>query len=133
MLISFSLETKAKSQFINISAKVREIVAGSGVSSGTAHVFVPHTTAGVTINENADPLVIHDILGDLERLSPISQIYYRHGEGNSAAHLRASLFGSCQTIIVENGEPLLGTWQGIYFCEFDGPRRRTVHVRVSGE
>jgi secondary thiamine-phosphate synthase enzyme len=133
MLNSFSLETKAKSQFINISAKVREIIAGSRVQSGIARVFIPHTTAGVTINENADPSVIHDILGDLERLAPISQVYYRHSEGNSAAHLRASLFGSCQTIIIDHGEPLLGTWQGIYFCEFDGPRRRTVHVKVSSE
>jgi secondary thiamine-phosphate synthase enzyme len=133
MLTSFSLETHARSQFINISAKVKEIVAGSGVRSGIARVFVPHTTAGVTINENTDPSVIHDILGDLERLAPMSQIYYRHSEGNSAAHLRASLFGSSQTIIVDEGELLLGTWQGIYFCEFDGPRRRTVHVKVSSD
>jgi secondary thiamine-phosphate synthase enzyme len=96
-------------------------------------VFVPHTTAGITINENADPAVIHDILLDLDRLAPISQSYYRHGEGNSASHLKASLFGSCQTVILDEGELLLGTWQGIYFCEFDGPRRRTVHVKVSAD
>ncbi len=133
VLKSFCIETRARFQFIGISDEVRRIIRDSGVGSGIARIFVPHTTAAVTINENADPSVIRDILADLERLAPLSQIYYKHGEGNSSAHLRASLFGSCQTVIIENGEPLLGTWQGIYFCEFDGPRRRTVHVKVSGD
>lgn len=131
MLVSFSLETKARSELINMTAKVREIIKASAVRSGIVRVFIPHTTAAVTINENADPSVVQDILSDLDRLAPLSQIYYRHGEGNSAAHLRASLIGACQTIFVNDGEPLLGTWQGIYFCEFDGPRRRTVHVKVT--
>jgi secondary thiamine-phosphate synthase enzyme len=133
MLRSFTIETRAAGQLINISEDVRGILRNSGVQSGVVRVFVPHTTAAVTINENADPTVVHDILEDLDRLVPISQTYYRHREGNSAAHLKASLIGACQTIVVEGGEALLGTWQGIYFCEFDGPRRRTVHVKVTGD
>jgi len=132
MVETFTIETRAGSQLIDITDRVRAAVRASGVASGVARVFVPHTTAAVTINENADPAVIHDILADLDRLIPRDQPYYRHGEGNSASHLKSSLLGSCQTLLVDNGSLVLGTWQGIYFCEFDGPRTRRVHVQVTG-
>jgi secondary thiamine-phosphate synthase enzyme len=129
---TLSVRTERHAQFIEITGMVQDVVRKSGVASGVARVFVPHTTAAVTINENADPDVVHDILADLDRLVPRSQGYYRHGEGNSASHLKASLIGSCQTVLVEEGRLVLGTWQGIYLCEFDGPRTRRVHVKVSG-
>lgn len=120
--------TKAQ-EFINITSKVREEVRKSGVEDGMAVVFIPHTTAGVTINENADPDVVFDILSDLNRVFPeINE--HRHMEGNSHAHIKASLFSSSATIIIENGELKLGTWQGIYFCEFDGPRNRNFYVKI---
>jgi secondary thiamine-phosphate synthase enzyme len=94
-------------------------------------VFCPHTTAGITINENADPDVVKDLLYGLDKAFP-DRTEYRHAEGNSAAHLKASCIGSSVTVIVENGLPILGTWQGIYFCEFDGPRERKYHIKVMG-
>jgi secondary thiamine-phosphate synthase enzyme len=127
---SFEVKTSAHSQLVDITSQVRDAVGASGIQAGVAHVYVPHTTAGVTINENADPSVTHDVLADLERLVPWSQRYYQHGEGNSAGHTKSSLIGCCQTVLVESGRPVLGTWQGIYFCEFDGPRTRKVHVQV---
>lgn len=129
---TLSVRTERHAQFLDITGLVQDVVRKSGVASGVARVFVPHTTAGVTINENADPDVVHDILADLDRLVPRSQGYYRHGEGNSPSHLKASLIGSCQTVLVEEGMLILGTWQGIYLCEFDGPRTRRVHVQVTG-
>ena len=124
------VRTSRAREMIEITAEVQAAVKASGVQAGVAYLYVPHTTAGVTINENADPTVVHDILADLHRLVPTSQRYYEHAEGNSAAHLLSSLIGCCQTVLVEHGRLLLGTWQGIYFCEFDGPRDRHVIVRV---
>ncbi len=114
-------------QFIDITADVAKVVAGLGIRDGVALVFVPHTTAGVTINENADPDVVADIAAALERVVPW-RVSYRHGEGNSAAHVKASLMGASCHVVVQGGRLQLGTWQAIYFCEFDGPRKRTVWV-----
>ena len=113
----------------NITAPVRESISKSGIISGIAVVYCPHTTAGITINENADPDVVHDMLLGLDKAFP-DQAEFQHGEGNSAAHLKASVVGSSVSLIVENGKPLLGTWQGIYFCEFDPPRQRKFYVKV---
>jgi len=115
---------------IDITEQVSEVVKKSGVKSGICTVFVPHTTAGITINENADPDVVHDILSEINKIVPFDD-NYRHIEGNSAAHIKASLFGFSQQVIVEDGRLVLGTWQGIYFCEFDGPRNRKVYIKVS--
>ena len=127
---TFEVRTQTDSQMIEITEQVAERVAAAGIRSGIVHVYVPHTTAAVTINENADPTVVHDILADLDRLIPRRQPYYRHAEGNSASHLKSSLLGCCQSILVEGGHLVLGTWQGIFFCEFDGPRTRRVRVKV---
>jgi len=128
---TLSVRTDEQMQMIDITARVQTAVSATRIQSGVAHVFVPHTTAGVTINENADPSVVHDILADLARLVPRSQRYYQHDEGNSAAHALSSLIGCCQTLLVEQGRLVLGTWQGLYFCEFDGPRHRHVYVTVT--
>ncbi|MCL2164520.1 MAG: secondary thiamine-phosphate synthase enzyme YjbQ [Oscillospiraceae bacterium] len=121
-----------RQDFYNITQQVRDAVAKSGVASGQAIVFCPHTTAGITINENADPDVARDMLLGLREAYP-DRPHFRHAEGNSAAHLKASAVGSSVTVIIENGKPLLGTWQGIYFCEFDPPRNRKFYVKVVGE
>jgi len=122
------LETTRRKQFIEITSLVEEAIREEGLGEGACLVFVPHTTAGVTINENADPDVLADLGGILGRLVPAAA-RYRHAEGNSDAHAQASLVGSSAWIIVSGGRPVLGTWQGIYFCEFDGPRRRRVLLR----
>jgi secondary thiamine-phosphate synthase enzyme len=127
--MQYTIATDKEAQFINITGLVQRAVEESGVEQGVAVVFVPHTTAGVTINENADPDVVHDLLLGLDRAFPKSPAY-RHGEGNSHAHLKASAMGSSVTVLVEAGRLKLGTWQGIYFCEFDGPRQRQVFVQV---
>lgn len=121
------LQTAARNQMLNITAPVAAAVPHG--LSGICHVFCLHTTAGLTINENADPDVVHDILGELERLVPWRNPAFRHGEGNSAAHVKAMLTGAAVTVPVHAGRLQLGTWQGIYFCEFDGPRDRQVLVR----
>jgi secondary thiamine-phosphate synthase enzyme len=126
----FSVGTHSRSELIDVTAQVQRVVAASGLREGLALVFCPHTTAGMTINENADPDVVHDILNALEKLVPW-QAGYRHGEGNSAAHIKASLMGSSVTVVIRDGRLQLGTWQGIYLCEFDGPRQRRVQVTVS--
>jgi secondary thiamine-phosphate synthase enzyme len=131
-LSSFSLKTRGENEWINITAEVQKIVAASGISEGICVVFVPHTTAAVTINENADPDVPHDVLLALDAISP-DRREFRHAEGNSAAHTKTSLVGPSLTIIVSGGRLLLGTWQGIWFNEYDGSRTRKVHVRVLGE
>ena len=113
----------------NVDGEVAGVVAESGVREGTCLVWVPHTTAGVTINENADPSVVRDILYETEKVIPFRD-GYQHVEGNSAAHIKASLFGPSLTLIVAGGRLLLGTWQSIYFCEFDGPRNRRMFVKV---
>lgn len=128
MVYEFHLKT-AREQFYNITKDVKTAVQKSGVRDGLCVVFCPHTTAGITINENADPDVVQDLLLGLDQAFP-NRAAFRHAEGNSAAHLKASCIGSSAHVLVENGAPLLGTWQGIYFCEFDGPRTRTFYVKV---
>ena len=128
MLYEYALSAQREDLY-NITPQVREAVNKSGVTDGVAVVYCPHTTAGITINENADPDVVHDLLIGLDRAFP-DRAEFRHGEGNSSAHLKASAMGSSATIIIENGNLLLGTWQGIYFCEFDPPRKRIFYVKL---
>ncbi|MBN1547249.1 MAG: YjbQ family protein [Syntrophaceae bacterium] len=129
MLKQFAVKTGSRCQMIDITGQVRAILRESEYQSGTCQVYVPHTTAGVTINENADPDVPRDILATLERLVPLHG-NYRHSEGNSDAHMKASLMGFSQTVFFENGALILGTWQSLFFCEFDGPRTRSVFVKL---
>lgn len=117
---------------IDITAQVGQAVKKSGIQDGQVTVYTPHTTAAITINENADPDVTHDILLTLEALVPQNRSGYRHGEGNSDAHVKSSLIGCSERILLEGGRMQLGTWQGIYFCEFDGSRTRKVIVQVMG-
>jgi secondary thiamine-phosphate synthase enzyme len=124
---TLKISTRGRTEFVDITAQVQAAVAELGVKNGAVTVFVPHTTAGITINENADPDVVADITAVLENLAPW-QGSYRHGEGNAAAHVKASLMGSSVRILVANGRLQLGTWQAIYFCEFDGPRSRQVWI-----
>ncbi len=126
---SFEVSTRSRTEMIDITSKVQESVRKSGVENGICYVYVPHTTAGVTINENADPSVTRDILMELNKKIPFED-GYAHTEGNSAAHIKASLMGSSLAVPVAAGTLQLGTWQGIYFCEFDGSRRRRVVVTV---
>lgn len=128
---TFQVKTRERDQFVEITDEVAQAVARSQVRSGAVVVYVPHTTAGVTINENADPDVVHDMLLTLKRLIPKDLPGYRHAEGNSDSHVKASMMGSSCRVLIEDGKLVLGTWQGIYFCEFDGPRTRNVHVQVS--
>jgi secondary thiamine-phosphate synthase enzyme len=128
MLYEYTLRTPQQ-DFYNITAQVREAVSTSGVTDGTAVVYCPHTTAGITINENADPDVVRDLLLGLERAFP-DRTEFRHAEGNSSAHLKASAIGSGVTVMIDRGRLVLGTWQGIYFCEFDPPRSRKFYVQV---
>jgi secondary thiamine-phosphate synthase enzyme len=127
----FSVRTSRREEFIPITDQVHEALKEAGVTSGMCLIFVPHTTAGVTINENADPSVARDMLGILRELAP-QQSNYQHLEGNSDAHCKATLVGSSAAIIVDEGRLQLGTWQGVFFCEFDGPRNRRCWVRVLG-
>ena len=127
--IDFEINTQAKEEFIDLTSKVRKIIEDSGIRTGLCTVYIPHTTAGVTINENADHSVQSDILKTLKTIVP-DTLPYDHREGNSPAHIKASLMGSSVQIIINNGGLVLGTWQGIYFCEFDGPRRRKVFVNA---
>ncbi|MEA3285959.1 MAG: secondary thiamine-phosphate synthase enzyme YjbQ [Candidatus Marinimicrobia bacterium] len=130
--ITKSIATSNHSQFLNITGLVKEAVAESGIRSGVVTVFVAHTTAGITINENADPDVTRDMLNLLDRMVPWNDPDYRHFEGNTAAHMKASLMGNSTEVIIEEGRLQLGTWQGIYFCEFDGPRQRKVQLKIMG-
>jgi len=131
-LCAFNVRTGGETDWINITGEVQKVVAASGVREGICVVFVPHTTAAVTINENADPDVPHDVNLALNAISP-DRREFQHSEGNSAAHTKTSLVGPSITLIVSGGRLLLGTWQGIWFNEYDGPRTRKVHVRVMGE
>jgi len=124
---TLAVATGSRVEMIDITEKVADAIRKEGVAEGMAVVFVPHTTAGVTINENADPDVTRDIVTETNRIVPFED-GYRHSEGNSAAHVKSCLFGPSLTLLVSGGRPVLGTWQAVYFCEFDGPRRRTVHV-----
>ena len=123
----FIVKTHSRFEMIDITREVRSILKKSRVRDGACYIFVPHTTAAVTINENADPDVPKDILMEMNKAIPLSD-NYRHIEGNSAAHIKASLFGSSEVVLVEDGSLVLGTWQSIFFCEFDGPRARKVMV-----
>lgn len=129
---TLELPTDKKLQCVNLTQRVRAEVKASGVENGLCTIFVPHTTAAVTINENTDPDVQTDILNALERAVPKAAQYYKHEEGNAHAHAKAAVIGASATIPVQNGKLLLGTWQAIYFCEFDGPRNRKVTVTVVG-
>ncbi|MCD6287582.1 MAG: YjbQ family protein [Candidatus Hydrogenedentes bacterium] len=130
MIEEFRIKTSSRTEMINIDRYVADIVRKSGVGEGVCTVFIPHTTAGITINENADPDVPRDIIAELNKNIPFDDDY-RHIEGNSAAHIKASLTGSSATVFVRNGKLLLGTWQSLFFCEFDGPRSRKVVVRIA--
>ena len=125
-----AVRTTSRSQMIDVTGQVEQLVRVNRVDDGMAIVFVPHTTAAVTINENADPDVKSDMLRKLETLVPRNESYYQHGEGNSDSHVKTSLVGNSVIVLVENGKLVLGRWQGIYFCEFDGPRQRQMHVKL---
>ena len=125
---TIDIQSSRRTEFIEITDRVREAVKRLGMSDGVCYIYVPHTTAGVTINENADPSVQRDIITALNRIVPYDQPY-EHGEGNSPAHIKASLLGSSAAVFVESGRLVLGTWQGIFFCELDGPRSRRVYIK----
>ena len=128
-MTSLEVTSRQHQEFIDVTAEVSRVVAESGILEGLLQLFVPHTTAAVTINENADPDVVRDMLAGLAKLVPDDPAF-RHVEGNSDAHIKSSLVGCQLSVPVSGGVPALGTWQGIYFCEFDGPRRRRLHVSV---
>jgi secondary thiamine-phosphate synthase enzyme len=131
-IVRFEVPTGSATQLVEITAQVREAIRASGVNDGIAVVASVHTTAGITVQENADPDVAHDLLLALENAVPAraTRGTYLHGEGNSDAHVKTALVGSSATLVVERGAPVLGTWQGVFLCEFDGPRVRTVVVKV---
>jgi len=123
------IKTNTQTQILDITIHVQKVVDESKISEGICYLFVPHTTAGITINENADPSVKSDILKELNKVIPFKD-NYTHNEGNSAAHIKASLMGFSESIMVYKGRLVLGTWQGVYFCEFDGPRTRNLYVKI---
>lgn len=128
---TFSVKTHGKNELVDITSQVRKAISESPVSNGIVLVYTPHTTAGITINENADPDVQSDLLMSLGSLN-FESLPYRHMEGNSHSHIKSTLVGCSEQLILENGSLVLGTWQGIYFCEFDGPRNRKVFVTITG-
>lgn len=128
-MTTIEIVSRQRVEMIDITREVCRVIAAAGIESGLAMLQVPHTTAAVTINENADPDVTRDITMELNKVIPFEDRYL-HGEGNSAAHIKSSLVGAGELLIIENGKPVLGTWQGIYFCEFDGPRQRKMHIKV---
>nr|WP_232243163.1 secondary thiamine-phosphate synthase enzyme YjbQ [Paenibacillus sp. GSMTC-2017] len=127
---TFNISTSYHDQMVEVSGLVREAVRESGVQEGHAIVYCPHTTAGIAINENADPDVVRDVLRRLDEVYPWKHSLDRHAEGNTAAHMKAITTGTSQMVLISGGRLVLGTWQGIYFCEFDGPRSRKLHVKV---
>ena len=129
----FGVRSRSREQLIDITGEVNSIIRQSGIREGVVLVYCPHTTAGITINENADPDVVSDILMMLSKLIPSNVSGYRHSEGNSDAHIKSSIIGCSEQLLVKGGSVLLGTWQGVYFCEFDGPRSRHVFVQVRGQ
>ena len=131
MMLKFDLKSDKREQFIDITGKIRELISGCGIKEGVVYIFIPHTTAAVTINENADPDVNRDILAGLSGLAP-EKGEYRHSEGNSDAHIKTSLLGSSVTALSSEGNLVLGVWQVIFFCEFDGPRKRQVWLKITG-
>ena len=128
----FTVDTPERDAMVDITRRVQDAVSDADVSAGLVNIFIPHTTAGVTINENADPDVVRDMLAQLDRMVPWQQSFYRHAEGNSASHVKASMIGSSATVHVRGGKLQLGRWQGIYLCEFDGPRTREVWISADG-
>jgi secondary thiamine-phosphate synthase enzyme len=128
-MIQFTVRTNSKFEMLDITGQLRDILSESKIKNGICHVFIPHTTAAVTINENADPDVPRDLITGLDRLVPLSG-NYRHGEGNAAAHIKSSLIGVSKAVFIENSALILGAWQSIFFCEFDGPRSRKVFVKL---
>lgn len=130
MVKTISISTTSRVEFLDITSKIEDIVEESGIRDGICYIFVPHTTAAVTINEGADPSVRRDIIAQLDKIVP-PRGDYTHMEGNSPAHIKASLIGSSQIVFVQEGRILLGTWQSIYFCEFDGPRTRRLIVKIT--
>jgi secondary thiamine-phosphate synthase enzyme len=129
MIHTLSVRTGSRTEMVDITGKVQDLVRASGIEEGLCHLFVAHTTAGLTINENADPSVQSDILMVLNKVISDREAY-RHSEGNSPAHIKASLMGPNLAVLVSNRSLLLGTWQGVYLCEFDGPRTRKVHIKI---
>ena len=129
MIYRVDITTRQRVELQDITAKVREAVSKSHVKNGTCHVFVPHTTAGVIVNEHADPAVAEDIAAHLATMVP-QDSSYRHTEGNAPAHIKASMMGSSETLFIEDGELVLGSWQGVFFCEFDGPRTRHLFIKM---
>lgn len=129
-LFEHHISTKGPQQMSKVTNMVREDIKKSGLENGIVVVFSPHTTAGFTINENADPDVVHDMLLGMEKIVPVNTEYYRHMEGNSHAHIKTTFVGPSQTLILHNGELILGIWQDLYFCEFDGPRNRKFYVKI---
>jgi len=127
-----TVKTSQHSEFVEITGEVQQLVEKSGVKEGVCICFVPHTTAGVTINENADPDVVADMMYALDKAVPWKDAHYQHGEGNTAAHVKSSMMGHSVHVFVRGGRLQFGTWQGIYFCEFDGPRTRKVWVSITG-
>ena len=132
MIYSIDIRTSQRSELVDITGRIEKVVKESRVSEGVCYVFTPHTTAGLTINENADPSVKKDIINILNILVP-KEGNYHHSEGNSDAHVKSSIMGGGKTVFIENGRLRLGTWQGIFLCEFDGPRKREVWVKIKGE
>lgn len=128
MVHTLEIKSSRQVEFIDITARVQELVQRHGPTDGVCYLYVPHTTAGITINEHADPSVAADLIAVLNKIIP-ADFPYRHGEGNSPAHIKASLTGTTATVFIDSGRLVLGTWQGIFFCEFDGPRRRRLLVR----
>ncbi|HHE39932.1 MAG TPA: YjbQ family protein [Candidatus Cloacimonetes bacterium] len=126
---SFSLKTNSHSEMINITSRIQNVVYESGIVDGIVQIFIPHTTAAITINEGADPSVVKDIIKELNKIVPLRDSYL-HMEGNSAAHIKSTLVGASEMVMIENGSLVLGTWQAIFFCEFDGPRQRKVFVKI---
>jgi len=129
MVTRLSIRTQSRTEFIEITSQIQKVISESGIKNGICTVWVPHTTAAITVNENADPTVQQDILMELNKIIPF-QDNYAHYEGNSAAHIKSSLVGCSHTLLIEEGRLLLGTWQGIFFCEFDGPRHRQIWIKI---
>ena len=129
---TITVKSSSREELIDITSQVEKIIRDSKTQNGTCLIYTPHTTAAITINENADPDVPRDIIKGLASLK-LEQVRFEHSEGNSPAHIKSSLVGCSETIIIDKGSPVLGTWQGIFFCEFDGPRNRKVYVKISGK
>lgn len=132
MVRYIEIKSRARSEFIDITGQVQEMVRNAGIRNGMCHLFVLHTTAGITINEGADPAVQRDMVNFLNKLVPHDP-YFTHSEGNSDAHIKSSLVGTSQRVFIDNSKLVLGTWQAIYFCEFDGPRQRRVAIKIASD